>query len=200
MAINIQLLLITILLVNQTTCSALHYKRESEQNSDEVSETNSKHDKKSELLEEMFSDDEEIRVLEDLLTELEENLYSDYEQDGKKVGNSIEGVGVTNPPKINKNSEEIHENDEEVGDSTEEIPTATEYFEKDLADDIFDGIEEDLVEIVKEDAAGNSTMILGIAIGCSVSLSCGVAILVLYLVYLRKIQHSGSQPVPTTES
>ena len=199
MALKIQLLLITILLFNYTRSSSLRYKRESEQKDDRVSEFKSKDDKRSELLEEMFSDDEEIRVLEDLLTELEENLYSDYHIDNKDAKPS-EGVGVTNPPKININSEEIHKNEEEVGDSTEEIPTATEYFEKDLADDIFDGIEEDLVEIVKDNTDSNSTMILGIAIGSSVSLSCGVAILVLYLVYLRKVQYSGTQPVSTTES
>ena len=32
--------------------------------------------KKNELLAEMFSDDEEIKVLKNLLTELEQNLYS----------------------------------------------------------------------------------------------------------------------------
>ena len=125
---------------------------------------------KNKLLAEMFSHDAEIKVLENLLTELEQDIYTDDK--------SVESV--TNPPKVKENSEEIRENENEIGESTEEIPTATEYFEKDLADDIFDIIEEDLVDIVEEYKTNNSLIVIVVVIGCSVSISNGIFILILY--------------------
>lgn len=182
MEINTLELALIIMLVQNVSCSTI---RENTKPVDsEKSEPATK--VKSELVNEMFYDDEDINALEDLLDDLEQSLYSEYEGESTD-DKSAEGVGVTNPPNYKQVKEE--KSDEVIEDEIEEeISSSTERFELDLADDIFDGIEEDLVEIVKENPADNTNLVIGIAIGCTVSISCSVALLVLYLVYLRNRQ------------
>ena len=174
-----------IMLVNAISCSTIRENTKPVDIEKPEPDTN----KKSELVNEMFYDDEDINALEDLLDDLEQSLYSEYEVESTD-DKSTEGVGVTNPPNFKRAKEE--KNDKVIEDKIEEeISSSTEHFELDLADDIFDGIEEDLVDIVKDESVDDSKLVIGIAIGCTVSISCSVALLVLYLVYLknRQTQH-----------